>query len=191
MKKKISQIILYSVLGVVVLAFILCSVLKISFKPEMKVPTSSTVGKIQISTTDGTARVESSNENIGVEKFNSKFNSAFELSVLYSLFSGRMNNEVKREKLTELPARVGYEVLFIYNEQQVLKVNGEEVMEADNSVNPIKYNRVVFSVENEKGLAETSLYFYTNGTKGYYKLTTIANFDGLYDYISDMSMFGE
>ena len=187
--KKISQIIAYSVLGVLVLALILCSILKISFKPEMTVPTTAEIGKVRISTTDGTAKVESNSENIGIENFNKKFNSAFELTILNSLFSGRIGSELKREKLTTLPSRSGYEVLYIYNEEQTLKVNGKEVTVADNSTTAIKYNRVIFSVEADKGLTETSLYFYTNGTAAYYKLTSVANFNELYSYISDISMF--
>ena len=97
--KKISQILAYTVLGVLVVGIILCSILKISFKPEMSIPMTAEAGTVQIKTTQGTAQIESSNENIGIEKFAQKFNEAFELTVLNSLFSGRIGSELKREKL--------------------------------------------------------------------------------------------
>lgn len=187
--KKISQIVAYSVLGILVVGLILCSILKISFKPEIVIPTTAEVGKIKISTTDGTAKVESNSQNIGMKGFEGKFNSAFELTILNALFSGKMGSKVNREKVTSLPNRTGYEVLFIYNNEQTLKVNGEEVTVANNSTTPIKYNRVVFSVNQDKGMVTTSLYFYTNGASAYYQITTLANFDGLYDYISNITMF--
>lgn len=187
--KKISQIIAYSVLGVLVLGLILCSILKISFKPELCVPTTEEVGKVKISTTDGTTRVESNSDNIGISTFENKFNSAFEITVLSSLFSGRIGSKVERNKLTSLPKSTGYEVLYIYNEEQVLKVDGKEVPVADNSTTPIKYNRVVYSVNGNTGLSKVSLYFYTEGIASYYQITTYANFNDLYDYISNITMF--
>lgn len=191
MKKKISQIIAYSVLAVVVLAFVLCSIIKVSFKPEVNMPLEAEVGKVQISTTDGTSKVESNSNNINLQEFNKKFNNAFELTVLYSVFSGKMGKEVEREKLNELPKQTGFKVQFIYNELQTLKVDGKTVYVADNSTTPIKFNMVVFSVEEGKGLANVNMYFYTNGESAIYELSTIANFDSLYNHISNMSMFGE
>ena len=89
------------------------------------------------------------------------------------------------------PLIVTDEVQFIYAESHTLKKGGKDVMVADNSNTPIKYNRVLFDVTSGGGLKKTSIYFYTNGETNYYKLTTIANFDELYKYISNMPMFGE
>ena len=189
--KKISQIVAYSVLGLVVIGLILCSILKINFMPEIKIPTTETIGKIQITTTNGTAFVESSNENINVQKFSSTFEDSFKLTVLYSLFSGKISNEQTIQQQASAPSFSGYKVQFIYNESQTLKKDGKNVPIADNATTPITYNRAVFDVKEGNGLTSASIYFYTNGESKYYKLTTIANFDNLYTYISNLSMFGE
>lgn len=190
--KKISQIVLYSLLGAVVLAVILCSFIKISFKPQVNMPTTAQVGKVQIVATSGVAQTESNFENIKIEEFNKKFNSAFELSVLYSLFSGKIGNGVVMEDdLSALPNGNGYKVLFIYHEDQTLKIDGKEVPIADNSSTPVKYNRVVFYVTENAGLGDVTMYFYTQDSGKYYVLKTIANFDELYKHISQMSMFAE
>lgn len=192
MKKKISQIILYLVLGVVVLGLVLCAVIKVNFKPEIQVPMTDAIGQIEITTTDGTSKVESSKENIDVKKFNNLFNSSFELSVLYSLFSGKLGSEMEVTKLTKEPTVSGYKVQFLYTEDVNLVINGKEQTIANNSTTPIKYNRVVFGVEAEKGLTNVALYFYQQGTTNtYYKVSTIANYNSLYNFISDLSMFGE
>lgn len=191
MKKKISSLVLYLVLGVVVLGLVLCAIIKINFKPELQVPIANSVGQIQISANNGTSKNEANKESIDVEKFNNKFNSSFELSILYSLFSGKIGNSMKLEKQTTVPSVTGYKVEFIYTEDAVLVINGKEQTIATNSTTPIKYNRVVFGVEEGKGLKGINFYYYINGEKEYYKVTTIGNFDSLYNYISTLSMFGE
>lgn len=190
MKKKISQIVTYSLLGVVVLGFILCSIIKINFRPEMKLPTTADNDKIQISVS-GTAKVESSDENINYKTFTSKFDDSFKLTILYSLFSGKIGNEMVIDETKSEPSYTGYKVQFIYAQTQTLKKDGKEVPIADNSNTPITYNSVVFDVPQDKGLVETNIYFYNTSETNYYKLTVFANFDNLYTYISEISMFGE
>lgn len=189
MKKKISLIVVYAVLAVVVVGFILCSFIKINFKPEMSMPSLSN-GAIEISVS-GQAKYESISDTKDYKTFASKFNGSFEVSVLYSLFSGKINNETKIDKVTNSPSFSGYKVQFVYNESQTLKKDGKPVMTANNTNTPITYNRVVFDVQGSKGLTNKNIYFYTNGQTTYYKLTTIANFNGLYKYIANMDMFGE
>ena len=191
MKKKISQIVAYTLLGVVVLGFVLCAIIKINFKPEINMPNLANGDKIQISLT-GTSKVESSDENIVYDKFMNKFNNSFELTVLYSVFSGKINSELDIQKTSIKPSYNGYKVQFIYSETQTLKKDGKDVTsDAVNSNTPVTFNRVLFDVAEGKGLGEVVLYFYTEGDSLFYKVTTIANFDGLYSYISDIPMFAD
>ena len=190
MKKKISQIVTYSVLAVIVLGFILCSIIKINFRPEMKLPTLADNDQIQISL-QGTSKVEASDENIKYGDFIVKFDEAFQLSVLYSIFSGKIGSEIEIDDTKTQPSYNGYKVEFFFDEMQTLKKDGKEVPVADNSTTPITFNSVFFDVAENKGLSKVDLYFYTTGKTTYYKLTTIANFDALYDYISEISMFWE
>lgn len=191
MKKKISLIIAYSVLGLVVVGLILCSIIKINFMPEMKVPVTTDIGKIQITTSSGTSAVDSSNENINMNKFSETFSNSFKLTILYSVFSGKIGNEVQIKKQTTSPTFSGYKVQFIYQESQTLKKGGKPVTVADNSNTEVTYNRAVFDVKEGKGLTNVNIYFYTNGESNYYQLTTIANFDELYTFIKALPMFGE
>lgn len=187
MKKKISQIVAYSLMAVIVLGVILCAIIQINFKPEMNLPALAQGDKIQISL-DGTSKIESSNEIINYDKFVTKFNDSFKLTVLYSMFSGHMGNSVEIGEETSEPAYNGFKVEFIYGTEQTLKKNGETIYIAQNSTIPVTYKEVVFDVAKDKGLTNVKLYFKV-GTDKYRQVTTIANFDRLYEYIADISMF--
>lgn len=191
MKKKISQIVAYSVLGVVVLGLVLCAIIKVNFRPEINLPIIANGDKIQISL-DGTAKVESSDDNIKYKQFLNKFDDSFKLTILYSVFSGRIGSELEIEETTTAPTYNGFKVQFIYTETQTLKKDGKAVTSgAVNSNTPVTFNTLIFDVAEGRGLGEVSLYFYTNGEEEYYKVTTIANFDSLYTYISEIPMFAE
>lgn len=190
MKKKISQIVTYSILAVVVLGFILCSIIKINFRPEMNLPLIANGDKIQISLS-GTAKVESSDENIKYSEFTTKFDDSFKLTVLYSVFSGKISEELNVDETKSEPSYMGYKVQFIFAQEQTLKKDGKDVPIADNSSTPITFNSLIFDVAKDKGLTDVNLYFYKNGETKYYKVTTVANFDDLYSYISEIPMFGE
>lgn len=191
MKKKISQIVAYSVLGVVVLGLVLCAIIKLNFRPEIRMPMVADGDKIQISVS-GTSKVESSDENIKYNTFLNKFDDSFKLTILYSLFSGKIGSELEIKETTSAPSFSGFKVQFIYAETQTLTKNGKEVTSgAVNSNTPVKYNTVVFDVTDAKGLGQVNLYCYINGDDSYYRINTIANFDGLYNYISEIPMFAE
>ena len=191
MKKKISQIVAYSVLSVVVLGLVLCAIIKINFRPEINLPNLASGDKIQISL-DGTSKVESSDENINYKQFLNKFDDSFKLTILYSVFSGRVGSELEVQETKTAPTYNGFKVQFIYTETQTLKKDGKDVTSgAVNSNTPVTFNTLVFDVAEARGLGEVSLYFYTSGEEEYYKVTTIANFDSLYAYISEISMFAE
>ncbi len=195
MKKKISQIIAYSLMGAIVLGIILCAIIQINFKPNMNLPSLEKGDKIQISI-DGTTQGESSHENINYNEFVRIFNDSFKLTVLYSMFSGHLGNSVKISP--ELKSEIsfnGYKVEFFYGEEQTLKKDGKEVYIAENSNIPVKYKNVVFDVAQDKGLTKVNLYFEVLNSESskvqYRQVETIANFDRLYNYISEISMFAD
>ena len=191
MKKKISQIVAYSVLGVLVVGLILCAVLKLDFKPDINIPLTTTQGTISISVTDGTNIGESHENQINYQKFAEKFDESFKLTVLYSLFSGKIGTElVVSDKLTTKPSVGGYKVTIYYtpNEDetlQTLKYKGKDIKYSEIS-SAITFDRILFGVEEGKGLTDTNLYFYTTGKSTYYKVTALANFDELYTYIDNI-----
>ena len=192
MKKKISQIVAYSVLGVLVVGLILCAVLKLDFKPDINIPLNTTQGTISISATDGTNNGESHENQINYKNFAEKFDNAFKLTVLYSLFSGKIGTElIVNDKITSgKPSVSGFEVTIYYtpNEDgdlQTLKYKGNDMKYSQIS-SAITFDRILFGVEGGRGLAETNLYFYTTGKSVYYKVTALANFDELYNYINNI-----
>lgn len=188
MKKKISQIISFTVLAVVVLAVVLCAVIKLDFMPQMRLPVYPEV--IQITDSEANARTLSlTGEDF--DKFVTTFNDGFKMSVLSALFSGKLGASISTPKKVTSTTKSGYVVVFMYNEEQELTDNGEPVKTGKQSTETVKFTRVMFSIQAEKGLnEETSLYFYKD-TTSYYQITTLANFDSLYEFITNLSMFAE
>ena len=188
MKKKISQIVSYAVLAVIVVGLILCATINLNFRPEMKLPNVSKGDRIEISV-HGTSQTDSSNENINYNEFNKKFDDSFKLTILYSIFSGHVGNElIIGEISSNEPTYNGYKVQFTFNELQELKKGGKPVKIADNSNTSLKFDGLIFDVQESKGLGNVDLYFILENNK-LQKVTTIANFDELYKYISELSIF--
>lgn len=188
MKKKISIITAYTLLGFFVLTLILCAVININFRPEMKLPVYADGDQIEISV-PGTSKYQSNKDEINYDKFVKKFNNSFKLTILYSLFSGHLGNEIEvGEDQTTEPSYAGYKVQFTFMQPQELKKNGKVVPIADNSPDAITFSGIVFDVAEGKGLTKVDLFFIIGEGK-YKKVSSIANFDGLYKHISEISMF--
>lgn len=189
--KKISQIVTYVILGVLVVGLVLTAVLKKSFAPNISVPTY-TAGGITISVPN-MAKYEPLDKQDNYNEFVNLYNSSFELTILYSVFSGKISREQKIDNVgkTAPSYTSGYVVTFVYPTDQEIKVNGEIWHESVNSDTPTTYRQITFNVLNGKGLTTAYIYFYNSDEGNYYKLTTLANFDNLYNFISELPMFAE
>lgn len=187
MKKKISQIVLYSVLGILVVGFILTAVLKKNFAPSIQVPNYLSIG---ISSYDETAKYDALTEEESYKVFVKEYKNSFEISVLYALFAGKINNSEQLTKIKNEPSfNSGFVINFNYGQEQILKVNGKDYIESSNSDTKVHYKKVVFNVIENNGLKQTDFYIYSIENNVYYKLTTLANFDNLYNFIIDIPMF--
>jgi len=151
--KKISQIILYAVLGVLVIGFVLTAILKKDFSPNIMVPTYA-AGGIEIKEA-GLAKYDGLSNEENYNKFVSEYKASFELTILYSVFSGKISREQEVVKYgTNAPSLDnGYIITFVYPEAQTLKVNGDVYLESVNSDTETLYKKVIFAVEDGKGLS--------------------------------------
>lgn len=189
--KKISQIIAYTILGVLVVGLVLTAVLKKSFAPNIAIPAHS-AGGIEISVPN-MAKYEGLGDEEDYNEFVKLYNSSFELTILYSIFSGKISREqtITNNGTTAPSYTNGYVVTFLYPQDQEIKVNGEVWHESVNSNTPITYKKVTFNILEGRGLTTTYIYFYNSENNSYYKLTTLANFDALYNFVSELPMFAE
>lgn len=189
--KKISQIIAYAVLGVLVVGLVLTAVLKKSFAPNIAIP-AHTAGGVEIRVPN-MAKYEGLGDEEDYNEFVNLYNSSFELTLLYSIFSGKISREqtITNTGTTAPSFTAGYVITFLYAEEQEIKVNGQVWHESVNSNTATTYKKVTFNIFEGKGLTTTYIYFYNNENNSYYKLTTLANFDNLYNFISELPMFAE
>ena len=188
MSKKISQIVAYAILGVLVIGLVLTAVLKKSYAPNIAVPAYE-AGGINISVPN-TSKVDGLGKQEDYDEFVRLYNGSFELTLLYALFSGKISREqtIVNDGKTAPSFTAGFVVTFVYPEAQTLKANGSVWYESPSSPETL-YKKVIFAVFEGKGLSTTSIYFYNDTDKNYYRLNTLANFDSLYEFISGLSMF--
>ena len=185
MKKKISQIIAYGLLLVVIVALVVMATCKKSFAPSFQIPTANAVeikvpnqAKYDVLTADTYG------------KFKDTYNSSYELTILYALFSGKFKEQQQIQKQTSEPTfSEGFVVTFIYEDAQTLKINGKDYAESANSDAKIQFKKVVFNVLDGKGLTNTKLYVDDDNSANWYAITTLANFNGLYDLINGYEAF--
>lgn len=191
--KKISQIIAYSLLGLVVLGLVLTAVLKKDFAPNLTVPGYNTgdgyiaIEQKGVANYDGLASKDKDVYN----KFVNIYNNSFKLTILYSLFSGEISRKQEITSLEKNAPSLDSQIVvsFIYENGQVLKSNGKVYYESVNSTTEIKYTKVFFAVNQDKGLTSHKIYFQAGSN--YYELATLANFDDLYNFIADDLKFVE
>lgn len=189
--KKISQIVAYTLLGIVVIGLILSAVLKKDFAPNISIP-SYVSGGVEISEA-GLAKYDGLSDKDNYNRFVNEYNNSFKLTILYSVFSGKISREqnISNYGKTSPSLYNGFVVTFNYPENQVLKTNGTIYHEATNSDDEVLFKKVFFAVESDKGLTAHKIYFYSEANSAYYELETLANFDSLYNLIRQLPMFAE
>ncbi len=185
--KKISKIIAYTLLCLVVVGFGLMAIIKKDFSPNIKLP-SYEISSIQI-IQENPKKTDGLGKKSDYDAFVNEYENSFKLTILYSLFSGEISREQKVEYLKSKPSTSSSIVVDItYSVDQTLMCNGKVYEEGSGNKTEIKYRKVFFVVEGEKGLETKKIYFQSTNNS-YYQLTTLANFDGLYSFIMGLNMF--
>ena len=187
--KKINQIIAYTLLGVVLLGLVLTAILKKDFSPNIDL----SKGQVFIEQAGSGAKYDglTSKDEKVYNEFVKTYNNSFKLTVLYSIFSGRISRQQEIENYgKDAPTfSNGFVITINFGEAQTLKSNGKVYYESTNSDTETLYKKVFFVVENGKGLTTKYIYFYCDANSRYYRLRTLANYDDLYKFISEMDMF--
>lgn len=185
--KKISKIIAYSLLCLIVVGIGLMAIIKKDFSPNIKLP-SYEEASIQIKQ-ENPSKSDGLGKKSDYDTFVKEYENSFKLTILYSLFSGEISREQKVEYLKSKPSTYSSIVVDItYTTEQTLMCNGKVYNEGSGTKTEIKYKNVFFVVEEGKGLETKSIYFLSTNNS-YYQLTTLANFDGLYNFIMELNMF--
>ena len=177
--KKFIQITSYVLLSALVIAFVCIAVIKKDFAPNFATANTIAIDDVK------TAKHESSH-TINKNEFMKAYGNSFKMTILNSIFTGSINKSHKVSEIDKVSKfSEGYKITMLYDEDQVLKVNGEEYLEtsANSSPTNVKYRKVVFNVLQDKGLVENAFYIYTT-EESYYKVTTLSNFDNLFDKIT-------
>ena len=183
-KNKWLLITVYSILAVIIVGVIVCCFVKVSYSPNLNEPnvisasyTNSTKPGAGTCTKDQTP-----------EKFNDimkeYYNSYYE-TVISAVFSGRagIKSTVKQWENSNAPDKEfdSYKLIFKFNEEQTIKVNGKVYYPSTNSQMELKYNQCFMEIDETEGLCEHRIYYVVGST--YYYQTVIADFSGLFNLL--------
>lgn len=173
-------------LGVVVALLATVLVLALvnkSYKPEFDLQ-PKTAYIVEVSTDDRYETGVAFSNKEKFEKINDLFNKSFEQSILGGIFTGKISNKVECEApVKSLPSfSDGYQITFEFKADMELKYYKA------NSDDKIVFQTLIVNITDTQGYQELSMYakeVVSNQTY-YYEITSIANTENLYDYLSQI-----
>lgn len=190
MAKKISLIVLYCVLAILVVGIVLGVCINNSYLPEIQSPYS-------VYAKNETGVAQSYNTDMQTDKdaydeFMKEFNKSFEESYISSIFSGHAfkNDRIELVGKTK-PTFSKWSIRFTYNTEQTIMLNGKEYAHVTNTSKVLKFSEVIFDLQESEGLTQNKMYYVVNETvngenvTNYYSRVILCNFDGLYDFVTD------
>lgn len=194
MKKKIGLIAVLSLVGLLAVAVILCSIIKVNFLPETKEPLKITIQSIEDSSKQAFYNTTSSSFNEeDYKKIVAEFKNSFNQSVISAMFNGTLGNQAKISDKTKITftEKAGYKITFGYADYQNIKLNGEAYKNTSNTNEVVEFKELQFVVTEAGGFNNISIYYVddSGATTYYYQLKTIANTLGLYNLINGLDNF--
>lgn len=189
MKKKILIGVSLGLVLVLVATVIVLACVKKSYKPEIELA-PKTVYVTEISTNSEYNTGEAFSTKDKFEKIVGLFDESFEQSILSSMFSGNLSNNVKIDLVSQLPTFAdGYKLVFEYKADMVLKLNGKPYVYNTNSTKEILFQTIILNVTEIDGYQSLSMYAkeIVDSKTYYYEIETLANTKALYDYLSGLN----
>ena len=193
-KNRTWLIAIYAVVAVLVVLIIVSFFIPVNKKPEIQDPYSYEL-RIDGSLAEYPLLADKDNNKEKYDEINKVFNDSFSESFIVSLFSGRIgyNNRIES---SSRPSTSGYTLYLDYATPQTIMRNGEIYTQSSYSTDPIYFDRIIVQVTEGEGM--TTHYFYYScdpdlndnwGTDSssfrYYRQSFVANFDALYDYLTE------
>ena len=179
------------VLALALTVIILACVTK-SYKPELDLQ-PKTVTIVELSTKDEFESGVAFSNNEKFEELLNKYDESFKQNVLSGIFSGNLSKDIQVKLMpggNKLPTfSNGYTITFEYKNEMVLKVNGETYYHESHSDKEVLFSTVIFNVTDIKGYSTFNMYAkeVVGNKTYYYEISTIANTQNLYSYLTELS----
>lgn len=173
----------YIILAVLVVLVVASCFIPVSKKPDIDDPLTY---ELRVDGVAETFLADKENSSERYNEVNKEFNDSFSESFLVSLFSGRIGytNSIRS---TTRPSTSGYTLYLYYNSDNA------PTFTYNNTT--YYYDEIRLTISEDKGMTSQEFYYVcspelnnfttnTNSTR-YFLQTFIANFDGLYDYLTE------
>lgn len=179
MKKKIGLGIGLGLIAILSILIVVAVVVPVNYKPAILAPDRITVYDNKNS--ENKSMFCSPSQNLEIyEKISTHFEQSFTRSYLSALFAGQLSGEVKVSQVTTLQTFSNFKVVFKYNNEQTLTVNGVTSVH--------KYNKIILEVKNVDSYREMNIYFQQVANPDYYYLlTTYANQNSFFEYLNTLN----
>ena len=192
-KNRTWLIAIYAIVAVLVVLIIVSCFIPVNKKPEIQDPYSYA---FRVGSLAEYHLADKENNKEKYDEINKVFNDSFSESFIVSLFSGRIgyNNRIES---SSSPSTSGYTLYLDYATPQTIMRNGEIYTQSSYSTDPIYFDRIIVQVTEGEGM--TTHYFYyvcdpvfndnwgtDSSSFRYYRQSFVANFDALYDYLTEI-----
>lgn len=187
-KNKWWLILVYAVVSILLIATAVSCFVQVTRKPDIVEPHSYF---ISIDNQADYDLCDKENETEKYNKINQAFNNSFKESLLTSLFSGRLfsSSRIDPEKPKTYS---GYKLKLFFEQPQKIKLNGKIYNPPTNTATSITYQEIYIDIPQDKGYTTHYLYYFYEYTdsndvvkSSYYRQSFLANFDALYDLLSE------
>lgn len=123
------------------------------------------------------------------------YNKESKVSILTALFTGAYSTKadiVNENTTISNKISSGYWLVFEFDEEQTLKLNGKEYVDSTStSSDPVTFTKVVLQVTNTQGMQLVTAYICesSSASQATYTMSIYANQTALYEYINDAEIF--
>ena len=193
MKKKIILGVSLGLVVAIVISVITLACVQKSYQPEFDLTPKKLIVLEEATDDYYEAGVSLSTSQEQFEKIQELFEKSFKQSVLTSIFTGNISNDVKVNsngtgELGVPSFKEGYTITFDYKAQMCLKENGEKITKGTYSEENVLFQTVMVNIVETEGFEKISLYALEEiGGKTYrHEITTIADTSELYDYLTEL-----
>ncbi len=182
MRKKLGLLITIALVGLVVVTTIILGVVKKDYSPSVQTNYQSV---IITNTNDSNFNYAGGklDEKESYNKIVELYNNSFKQSILASLFSGNLSNEITVTYSSgSVPSMSGYKIVWALNSE------GEKIKLTNNLETEYVINKLTIGIEDSNSFKSVVIYAnIKDSTVTHLKITTKANFEALYDYLEELS----
>lgn len=190
--KKVLTIVALSLVGLIVITTIVLGFINVSFE---QVTINEAYSLTVYKNGDDQTYLKTDTDTTVFNDLNNLFNKQSEQSILKSLFTGAFS--VEAEVINEATTlsqnqklNNGYWLVYKFDQEQTLKIDGEEYKDITQKEQTVTYKKLAVSVVKTEDMELVTMYIFstTASTTATHTIRVYANLASTYEYISNLEI---